>query len=89
MNNTVTHEQIADLIIKSKVEVKTIFDKCTIVTVQLPNGFVITESSACVDPANYDKAIGYHICMERIENKLWELEGYCLQKKIYEESQER
>lgn len=77
--NTVTQEQIDKLIAESDVEVNTIFEKCTIVTVKLKNGFVLTESSACVDKENYDMEIGKEICMERIKNKLWELEGYKLQ----------
>jgi hypothetical protein len=80
--NTVTVEEIKNLLLNAKVEVKTIFNKCTVVAVQLENGFIITESSACVDPANYDEQLGAEICLKRIENKLWELEGYALQKKL-------
>ena len=57
------------------------------VSVKLKNGFIITESSACVDVKNYSVETGFDICMERIANKLWELEGYALQKKLYEEEQ--
>lgn len=85
MSNTVTYEQIKGLMEKATIHVETIFGKCTIVTVQLENGFVLTESSACVDPANYDQEIGASICLERIENKLWELEGYRLQCRLHEE----
>lgn len=81
--NTVTQKDIDKLLKDAKVEVKTVFDKCTVVTVQLANGFVITESSACVDPVNYDGEVGKKICMKRIENKLWELEGYYLQKCLH------
>ena len=77
--NTVTQSQIDNIIANSQISVKTIFAKCTVVAVQLPNGFVIVESSSCVDPLNYDEAMGMSICMERIKNKLWELEGYKLQ----------
>lgn len=84
MINTVTEQQIKDLISNSEVEVKTVFDKVTVVCLRLPNGFVITEASGAVDPANYSEEIGRQICMERITNKLWELEGYVLAKKLYE-----
>lgn len=86
-NNTVTQKDIDRLMKGAEVNVCTAFDKCTVVTVRLENGFVITESSACVDPANYDAKLGVDICLERIKNKLWELEGYCLQKKLYEEQE--
>ena len=83
-NIRVTKEQIAQLKGSAEVKVETLFDKCTVVTVRLQNGFVLTESSACVDPENYDKALGMKICLERIEEKLWELEGYALQKQEHE-----
>ena len=84
--NCVTQEQIDSLLKNATIEVQTILNKCTIVVVQLKNGFILTESSACVDPDNYDEKIGAEICLNRIESRLWELEGYALQKKFYEES---
>lgn len=82
---TVTNEMIEKILQKSNISVQTIYDKCTIVTCHLPNGFVIVEYSACVDPRNYDIDLGVEICMNRIKDKLWELEGYKLQDKLYEE----
>ncbi|WP_293969139.1 Gp49 family protein [uncultured Ruminococcus sp.] len=84
MKNTVTKQQIDELLAKSEIKVETVYDKVTVVNCKLPNGFVITEASGAVDPANYDEEIGKEICMNRIENKLWELEGYSLSKKLYE-----
>ena len=78
----VLREEIDNLIETAEIDVKTVFDKCTLVTVKLANGFVLTESSACVDKANYDESMGKEICLERIKNKLWELEGYKLQCKL-------
>ncbi|SHI43287.1 Gp49 family protein [Parasporobacterium paucivorans] len=82
---TVTQEQIDDLINTAMVVADVAFDKCLIVTVQLENGFILTESSACVSPENFSATIGYGICMDRIKNKLWELEGYKLQCELSEE----
>lgn len=84
MKNAVTKPQIDELLEKSEIKVETVYDKVTVVSCKLPNGFVITEASGAVDPANYDKKIGTEICMTRIENKLWELEGYVLAKQLYE-----
>jgi len=84
MNNTVTQQQVMDIYTNSKFDVKTIFGKCTVVSCQLPNGFIIVESSACVDPANYDEKMGWEICSQRIINKIWELEGYKLQSEVSE-----
>ena len=50
----------------------------------MPNGFVITESSACVDPDNYNEDRGIDICLDKIVDKIWELEGYLLQNTIFE-----
>jgi hypothetical protein len=63
-------------------DVVTMGDKTTVVQATLRNGFVITESSSCVDPANYDKDVGEKICMDRIQNKVWELLGFMLQTAI-------
>lgn len=81
--NTVTQSIIDELMESCDIAVTTAFDKCTIVACKMPNGFVIVESSSCVDPANYDEDMGVDICMKNIEKKLWELEGYLLQNKLY------
>ena len=80
---TVTEDDIAWIIDNSEINVQTVFDKCTVVTCKLPNGFIITESSACVSPENYDLDMGIEICMNRITNKVWELEGYVLHSALY------
>lgn len=85
MDNTVTQSIIDKLLEEASISYATLFDKCTVVAVQLKNGFVLVESSACVDKANYDYELGKQICLERIKNKLWELEGYYLQKQLSEE----
>lgn len=83
---TVTEEHIQNIIDNSEFEVFTVFDKCTVVVCKLPNGFVITESSACVSPENYDMEIGASICFDKIVDKVWELEGYKLQNEMYNKS---
>lgn len=77
--NTVTQNRVDELFENADCHIETVFGKCTIVAMKLPNGFVIVESSACVDPANYDHEIGMHECFKRIKDKIWELEGYNLQ----------
>ncbi len=79
MNNTVTKDQIDNLFEQSEKKVETYWNKCTVMTVQLPNGFTIVEHSACVDPANYDATIGEEICERKIKDQLWAFEGYKLQ----------
>lgn len=50
----------------------------------LESGFEIMESSACIDPANFDFEIGKQIVEKRFENRLWELEGYRVQSDNHE-----
>ena len=82
--NTVTKEQIHNLLKTADREVYTSFGKVTIVVLRLKNGFTLVESSGCVDPKNYDEAYGVEICLEKMEDKLWYLEGYLLQNKLFE-----
>lgn len=88
-SNTVTDEMIDKIVEATEFKTQTVYGKTTIVSAKLPNGFVITESSSCVDPANYDETIGVKICKDRIKNKIWELEGYKLQDEIYRKSQRK
>ena len=39
----------------------------------------IVDHSACVDPANYDAAMGVEICERKVKDQLWAFEGYKLQ----------
>ena len=80
--NTITKEQIDAIVEASEFYVSTVGEKTTVVCAILPNGFEITESSACVDPANYDLGTGVKICKERIINRVWQLEGYRLQNEL-------
>lgn len=80
MAKAVTQEHIDAIIAKSeKMVLHRVHGKCTVISLKLPNGFVITESTGCCDPANYDEKIGEKIVLDRIANRLWELEGYVLQ----------
>lgn len=59
----------------------------TLCVARLPNGFTVGRGeSACVDPANYDKALGEQYAKERAvadaTNQLWLLEGYVLASKL-------
>jgi len=80
---TITKAQIDKLFARADYQIETVYDKCTLMTVRLENGFVLTASSACVDPENYDERIGRESCERQIKNKLWELEGYRLQCELY------
>lgn len=85
LKNSVTQAQIDELFDAADKSFETWGDKTSIMKCVLPNGFVIVEYASCVDPANYLPIVGYEICEERIKNKIWELEGYALQKKVSEQ----
>lgn len=82
-NIKVSEDRINKLMETAEYSVYTQFSKCTIVSAKLRNGYVLTESSACVDPENYNLGTGVKICKEKIRRKLWELEGYALQSAVY------
>lgn len=74
----ITKEHIDGLLAASTWTDTKMGDKTTVVCLRLPNGFEVIESSGCVDPANYDHALGVTICRRRITDKVWLLEGYRL-----------
>lgn len=83
MSNTVTKEQVQEIMENSEFEVfHKVFGKQCIVVAKLPNGFTVVGESACVDPSNYVESIGEEIAKKRIENRIWELEGYKLQNTL-------
>lgn len=75
--NTITQEMVDDFM--SIYQTTKMGEKTTVVVCTLLNGFVITESSSCVDPANYDQGLGEKLCIAKIETKVWELLGFLLQ----------
>lgn len=75
-HNFISESHIKNLMAASKIQSYTFFGKCTVVAAQLPNGYVIVESSGCIDPKNYNKELGKEICLKKIEEHLWQLEGY-------------
>lgn len=74
---SIGQQMVDDFIVDYDVFTKQ--DKITIVIATLKNGFTIVESSACVDPKNYDEKIGAEICKERIKNQVWNHLGFLLQ----------
>lgn len=74
---SVGEKMVDDFIVDYEVFTKK--NKITIVIATLVNGFTIVESSACVDPKNYDEKIGAAMCKERIKNQVWNHLGFLLQ----------
>ncbi len=93
MSNTVSMARIEKLI--NSCEQKFHHFEGTTTTVCalfLPDGFNLAIGhSACVDPANFDAALGKRIAASDARragiDKLWELEGYVLKQKLNEAEQ--
>lgn len=83
MKNKLTVEDI-ELKIKDKKFTILEDGKTTICNIYLENGFTVRGESACVDPSNFNKEIGERISFENAKNKIWLLEGYLLQEKLYQ-----
>lgn len=56
----------------------------TICQITLVNGFSVIGTSACVDPKEYNQALGEKYAYEKAFEKLWELEGYLLKQRRFE-----
>lgn len=78
-SGTITQSHVDALLAASEILTETKFGKLTVVTVVLPSGFILVESSGCVDPANYRQETGRAICLNKIKDRIWHLEGYRLQ----------
>lgn len=57
----------------------------TFCVIVLKNGFTVTGESACASPENFDAEIGKKIAYENARNKIWQLEGYLLKERLYQE----
>lgn len=59
----------------------------TICIIILENGFKVEGTSACVDPSRYNEEIGQQEAYKNAVEKIWELEGYALKQKLFEDAQ--
>jgi hypothetical protein len=57
--------------------------KTTVCQLHMENGYTINGHSACVDPANYNRALGEKYAYEDAINKAWPLEGYLLSEELH------
>ena len=67
----------------AKVETIQHSPNTSITTVTMTNGYTILESSACVDPSNFDLATGEEINLNKIRDEIWKLLGYELKQKHF------
>lgn len=79
--NSITQKDVDSFI--AKIDTVKMGDKTTVVQTTLKNGFVLTESSSCVDDGNFDMQIGKDCCIEQIKHNIWFLLGFLLQSAEY------
>lgn len=79
--NRITQEDVDNFIVKT--EAIKMGDKTTVAQTTLKNGFILTESSSCVDENNFDMKIGEECCMDQIKHNIWFLLGFLLQSAKY------
>lgn len=60
--------------------------KCMICELTLENGFTVRGESSCVSKENFDLEIGRKISREDARKKIWGLEAYLLQQRLYDDS---
>lgn len=56
----------------------------TICVIEMSNGFMVQGVSAAADPRNHNPEIGQRYAFENAFKQLWQLEGYLLRQKIFE-----
>lgn len=82
MRNMVTEEYLKSRI--KNVNYVHVPDTTTVMcTIHLVNGYTITATESCVDPANFDYEKGKQYAYENAFNKLWPLEGYLLKEELH------
>lgn len=84
-DNTVKQETLEQMIDNAEYQEFVVWNKEMLISYKLENGFTICGRSAKVDPKGWDIEVGRDLCREDAINQLWELEGYRLQWKLYEE----
>lgn len=51
----------------------------------LKNGYTVRGESSCVSIDNFDQEIGEKISFADAKDKVWQLEGYLLKQRLFEE----
>ena len=78
----ITPEHIDSLIVSQSFTILP-SGKTGITELILKNGFSVTGETSTVSKENFDIELGKKISFDKARNKIWELEGYLLQEKIY------
>jgi hypothetical protein len=58
----------------------------TLCVLVLKNGYTVTGESACASPENFNAELGQRIAREHAKQKIWQLEGYLLRQRLYQQA---
>ena len=61
--------------------------KVMVCELTLKNGFTVRGEAAVVSKENFNEEVGRKISRENARSKVWELEGYLLQNRLFEEKE--
>jgi hypothetical protein len=75
-----------DAVIVGTTYTKLPSEKVLVCELTLRNKYTVRGESAVVSIANYRQEVGERISKERAYAKIWELEGYLLQQRLYEQA---
>lgn len=83
MKTKVTFEDVEASI--KKVDFDVLKDgRTTVCTLTLDNDFTVRGESSCVDPANFDKALGEEYALKRAKDNVWQFLGFRLADALFE-----
>lgn len=84
MENKVTFAQISSKI-KNECFIVLPDGRTTLCQLTLENGFTVNGTSCVVHASNFDVEMGRRIAFENAMHEVWNLEGYLLTEKLYQE----
>ncbi|MFI0399661.1 MAG: Gp49 family protein [Thiolinea sp.] len=79
--------ELIDSVIESESYVVLPSGKSMICELMLRNGYSVRGESSVVSKENFDENIGRKISRENAREKIWQLEGYLLQQRLWEAQQ--
>lgn len=83
----VTQATIQDHIAEIEYIYPAMLTTMTICIIRMVNGFIVLGKSAPVSEGNFDRDIGKRFAYDDAFKQLWQLEGYLLKQRIYEDGQ--
>lgn len=75
----VSEETVERFLDRGRLRAMELDDKTVLARADTLTGFTQYETSACVDPKNFDFQIGKDICIGRIKETLWKCLGFVVQ----------